>query len=245
MTSCNPHHHGIQFHPRRGSSWLWIVITALAFLLPPIGRAQSATAPAKAITKLPFENEILAFEASDRTNPPPKDAILFIGSSSIRLWKTLASDFPKHKVINRGFGGSQIIDSVNYADRIIFPYRPRHIVLYAGGNDINGGKSPDQVFADYKAFVTKVHSALPKTRITYISIAPNPARWAQVEKVKAANHSIAEHVKSDSRLGFINVFPEMLGADGQPKPDIYVEDRLHMNAKGYELWKGIVGKYLD
>jgi len=245
MNSINSHHHRIPFHPRNGHSWLWIIIIALACLVPPTCLAQSPVGQAKAQAKIPFENEILAFEASDRTNPPPKDAILFIGSSSIRLWKTLAKDFPKHKVINRGFGGSQIIDSVNYADRIVLPYRPRHIILYAGGNDINGGKSPDQVLADYKAFVAKVHSALPKTRITYISVAPNPARWAQVERVKAANQLIAEHVKADSRLGFINVFPEMLGPNGQPKPDIYVEDRLHMNAKGYELWTGIVGKYLD
>jgi lysophospholipase L1-like esterase len=244
-TSTNSYPPGIQIRPRTGFTWLWILITALACLVAPTCPAQSAAGQAKAQAKLPFENEILAFESSDRTNLPPKDAILFIGSSSIRLWKTLAGDFPKHKVINRGFGGSQIIDSVNYADRIVLPYRPRQIVLYAGGNDINGGKSPDQVFADYKAFVTKVHSVLPKTRITYISIAPNPARWAQVERVKAANERIAQHVKTDSRLGFIDVFPEMLGPDGQPKPDIYVEDRLHMNAKGYELWTGIVGKYLE
>ncbi len=150
-----------------------------------------------------------------------------------------------HKVINRGFGGSQVIDSVNYVERIVLPYQPRQIVLYAGGNDINGGKSPDQVFTDYKKFVAKVHLALPMTKITYISIAPNPARWVQVEKVKAANRLIAEHAKLDSRLGFVNVFTEMLGPDGKPKPDIYVEDQLHMNAKGYELWTAIVGQHLE
>ena len=245
MTSIHPHNHQVQFHPRNGSAWLWFIVAVLACFVPTACLAQIVAGQAKAQVKTPFENEVLAFEASDRTNPPPKDAILFIGSSSIRLWKTLAKDFPMHKVINRGFGGSQIIDSVNYADRIVVPYRPRQIVLYAGGNDINGGKSPDQVFTDYKTFVAKVHSDLPKTRITYISIAPNPARWAQVERVKAANQLIADYVKTDTRLGFINVFPEMLGPDGQPKPDIYVDDRLHMNAKGYEIWAGIVGKYLN
>jgi len=242
MASVN---HQVQPRRRNESPAFGFIVAALVFLVSPTGLTQNAAGQTKAQAKLPFENEILAFEASDRTNPPPRDAILFIGSSSIRLWKTLAGDFPTHKVINRGFGGSQIIDSVNYAARIVVPYRPRQIVLYAGGNDINAGKSPDQVFADYKAFVAKVHSDLPKTRITYISIAPNPARWAQVEKVKVANQLIAEHVKTDSRLGFINVFPEMLAPDGQPKPDIYVEDRLHMNAKGYELWTSIVEKYLE
>ena len=109
----------------------------------------------------PFEAEIKAFEAGDKTNPPPKEAILFIGSSSIRLWKTMAQDFPRHKVINRGFGGSQIIDSVNYAERIVIPYHPKQIVLYAGGNDINAGKSPEQVFGDFKSFVQKVQAAVP------------------------------------------------------------------------------------
>lgn len=245
MTSSNSQNQDIEFHPRLSSPWLWIIITVLTCFIRPIGSAQDATKGATAQTKTPFENEILAFEASDRTNPPPRDAILFIGSSSIRLWKTLTKDFPKHKVINRGFGGSQIVDSVNYADRIVFPYQPRQVVLYAGGNDINAGKSPDQVFADYKAFIAKVRSTLPKAKISYISIAPNPARWAQVEKVKAANRLIEGHTKTDPRLGFINVFPEMLGPDGQPKPDIYVADRLHMNANGYAIWTGIVGQYLD
>jgi lysophospholipase L1-like esterase len=192
----------------------------------------------------PFAGEIAAFEASDKTNPPPEGGILFLGSSSIRLWKTLAQDFPEHRVINRGFGGSQIIDSVNYAERIVLPYKPRLIVMYAGGNDINAGKSPEQVFANYRAFVAKIHAALPKTKIAYISIAPNPARWAQVERVKATNQLIETHTRTDERLSFINVFFRMLGDDGLPRPEIFVEDRLHMNARGYALWKEIVGVYL-
>ena len=192
----------------------------------------------------PFESEIKAFEASDKTNPPPQGAILFIGSSSIRLWKTLAKDFPQHQVINRGFGGSQIIDSVNYAERIVVPYAPKQIIFYAGGNDINAGKDPEQVFSDFKAFVEKVERALPHTSIAYISIAPNPARWAQVEKVRATNKLIEDYTRKDSRLTFINAFPKMLGEDGQPRPEIFGPDRLHMNAKGYELWTSIVGSYL-
>lgn len=193
----------------------------------------------------PFAGEIAAFEASDKTNPPASGAIVFVGSSSIRLWKTLAQDFPKRKVINRGFGGSQIIDSVNYAERIVLPYQPRLIVMYAGVNDINAGKSPEQVFADYQAFVTRVRATLPQTKIAYISMAPNPARWTQVERVKAANQLIEAYTKKDPRLAFINVFPKMLGDDGQPKPEIFVEDRLHMNAKGYALWTKMVGAFLD
>ena len=192
----------------------------------------------------PFEPEILAFEASDRTNPPPKHGILFIGSSSIRMWKSLAADFPDHPVINRGFGGSQIVDSIHYANRIIFKYHPKQIILYAGGNDIHAGKSANQVFSDFKDFVKTVRKGLPDTEIDYISIAPNRSRWAEVERVKAANHLIEAYIGKESRLRFINVFPAMLGSDGEPKPDIYLDDKLHMNAKGYELWKGIVRPYL-
>jgi lysophospholipase L1-like esterase len=191
-----------------------------------------------------WEKEISAFEAKDKENPPPKGGIVFVGSSSIRKWTTLAEDFPHHHVLNRGFGGSQIIDSVHFADRIVLPYEPRMVVLYAGGNDIHAGKSPEQVFADFQAFVEKVRAKLPKTVIACISIAGNPSRWAEVEKVKALNAMIEGYIKDKPGLKFINVFPRMLGSDGQPRPEIFVEDRLHMNAEGYKLWTEIVGPYL-
>ena len=192
-----------------------------------------------------WDAEIAAFEAQDRTNPPPKEAILFIGSSSIRLWKTLAQDFPEHKVINRGFGGSQIADSVQFADHIVIPYKPKMVVLYAGGNDINGGKTSEQVANDFKAFVQKVRGKLPETRIAYISIAPNPARWAQVDRVRSANELIRDFTKTDTKLTFIDVFPHMLGDNGEPRPEIFVEDRLHMNEKGYALWTKLMRPILD
>ena len=192
----------------------------------------------------PFEKDIAAFEASDRTNPPPMGAVLFIGSSSIRLWTTLAKDLPDYPVINRGFGGSQIADSVLYTEKIVLPYKPAVVVMYAGGNDINGGKSPETVLADFKKFVDGVHASLPGAKISYISIAGNPARWAQVEKVREANRLIEEYTRSDKRLSFINVFPHMLGDDGQPRPEIFVADKLHMNASGYKIWTGTVREHL-
>jgi lysophospholipase L1-like esterase len=192
-----------------------------------------------------WDAEIAAFEAQDRTNPPPKNAILFIGSSSIRLWKTLAQDFPEHKVINRGFGGSQIADSVHFADRVVTAYKPRIVVLYAGGNDINSGKTPEQVASDFKAFVQRVHAQLPAARVAYISIAPNPARWAQVDRVRSANELIRDFTKTSPKLTFIDVFPHMLGDDGQPRPEIFVEDRLHMNERGYALWTKLMRPVLD
>jgi len=191
-----------------------------------------------------FESEILAFEASDKTNAPPKRGVVFVGSSSIRLWKTLAQDFPKQRVINRGFGGSEISDSVHYAKRIVIPYQPRQVVMYAGGNDIHNGKTPETVFADFTKFAGTIRTALPRTRIAYISIAPNPARWAEVDKVRAANKLIADYVRRQRNMEFIDVFPHMLGSDGQPRPEIYGADRLHMNEQGYALWREIVKRYL-
>ena len=191
-----------------------------------------------------WEKEIAAFERADRERPPEKGGIVFVGSSSIRLWKTLAEDFPGMRVLNRGFGGSHIADSVEFAERIVIPYAPRQVVMYAGGNDLNAGKPPEKVIADFKAFAGKMRAALPETEIAYISSAPNPARWAQVENVKAVNSAIEAWMKDQPRMKFINVFPHMLGADGLPKPEIFVEDKLHMNPAGYAIWKEVVGPFL-
>ncbi len=184
------------------------------------------------------------FAKADAANPPAKGGIVFVGSSSIVKWKSLAQDFPEHKVVNRGFGGSELFDSVNYFDRAVLPYQPRLVVLYAGGNDINAGKTPERVETDFKAFVAQVKKKLPQTRVAVISIAGNPARWKQVEQVKDLNRRIEAITKADPQLAFINVFPAMLGPDGLPKPDIFVEDKLHMNEKGYAIWKEVVGPFL-
>ena len=191
-----------------------------------------------------WQKDIAAFEAADRTNPPPKGCIVFVGSSSIRMWKSLAADFPGLPVINRGFGGSQLADSVNFADRIITLYKPRQVVIYAGGNDINAGKDPDLVYGDFVALVDRIRSELPRVPIAYISSAPNPSRWAQVQKVRRLNSLVEDYCRHHRSMTFINVFALMLGPDGQPKPDIFIADRLHMNAKGYAIWREAVGPCL-
>ena len=188
--------------------------------------------------------DINTFMRSDSTNPPPTNAVVFVGSSSIRMWKTLAEDFPGNLVINRGFGGSQIIDSVVFADRIVIPYAPRVVVFYAGGNDINAGKHPNQLLDEFKQFARNVNKALPATKIFYVSIAPNPKRWHQIDRVQEANRLIQDYCKQGKQLHFINVYPEMLGPDGLPKPDIFLADRLHMNAKGYAIWREMIAPYI-
>jgi lysophospholipase L1-like esterase len=190
-----------------------------------------------------WEKDIAKFEASDRTNPPPRNGILFIGSSSIRMWTNLVTDFPGKPVFNRGFGGSQLADSVNYAERIIIPYAPRQVVIYAGGNDLNAKKTPEVVYGDFVALVTKIRAKLPDTAIAYISIAPNPKRWEQRNEVQTANRLIAKYCERHG-LSFINVYPHMLGPDGLPKPDIFLADKLHMNLKGYAIWREVVAPYL-
>lgn len=191
-----------------------------------------------------WQKDILAFAKKDAEKAPPENPIVFTGSSSIVKWKTLAEDFPGLPVMNRGFGGSEVFDSFNYAHLTVIKYKPRQVVMYAGGNDINAGKTPQRVFADFKAFVAKVWAALPECRICYISNAPNPKRWSMIDQMIEASGLIEEYTKTDKRLQFINVYPHMLGADGKPKPDIFVEDQLHMNANGYVIWKAVVGPYL-
>jgi lysophospholipase L1-like esterase len=215
--------------------------TVTAFAQPAPARQSAARA---ALDLAKWEPEIKAFEAADREHPAPAGSIVFTGSSSIRLWKSLAGDFPGQPVLNRGFGGSQIREVTAFADRIVLPYQPPLVVMYCGGNDIHAGLTAEQVFADYREFVSTIHAALPKTRIAYISIAPNPARWSEVDRVRTANRLIAAWSRQDPRLQFIDVYSEMLGTDGRPKPDIFVEDGLHMNEKGYEIWTRVVGRAL-
>jgi lysophospholipase L1-like esterase len=214
--------------------WLLCLLLALGF-------SEAPAADQRGTAK--WEPEIRAFEAADRTNPPSKHAILFVGSSSIRLWKTLARDFPGVRVINRGFGGSRIADATALAERIVFPYEPRTIVFYAGDNDLAEGRTPEQVAADYQAFVQTVRARLPEARIAFISIKPSPLRWHLREKIESANRQIAA-MKGDG-LVFIDSYRAMLGADGKPRQEMFTADRLHMNEQGYRLWTALVKAQLD
>jgi lysophospholipase L1-like esterase len=193
----------------------------------------------------PFDAEIRAFEAADAKSTPAPGGVLFIGSSSIKGWKNTADDFPGIPVINRGFGGSQIRHSTMYADRIVLPYKPKAIVFYAGDNDIAANRTPAQVLGDFKAFAEKVHATLPDTRIHFISIKPSIKRWKLVDKMKEANRLVKEFADaSGGKVGYIDIFTPMLGADGQPRPELLGPDGLHMTRKGYELWRDTVAPVL-
>lgn len=191
-----------------------------------------------------WEADIKKFEEADRQNPPAKSAVVFVGSSSIRMWKDLAEDFSDTKVINRGFGGSQLADSTYYADRIVIPYQPRMVVLYAGDNDLAAGKTPQQVFEDYKAFVSRVREKLPNAKIAFISIKPSLARVKLMEQMRATNELIRGYAAAGKNLVFIDVFPPMLNQAGQPRPELFIQDGLHMNREGYDIWRKVVAPYL-
>jgi lysophospholipase L1-like esterase len=192
-----------------------------------------------------WEKEIAAYEAADKLAPSPQGAILFTGASGIRMWKTLAGDFPEHKVINRGFGGSEMADAAYFADRIVIPYKPKLIVVQAGGNDINAGKSPEQVLADFKAFVEKVRALLPDTRIAYLAMNPSPLRWAQRDKQQKGNQLIRDYIAGGKNLDFIEFWDVLLGPDGQPRADLFIADRLHNNAEGYKIRAAAVRPHLQ
>ena len=190
-----------------------------------------------AIDTTRFEEEIRGFEAADRTSMPAAGGILFVGSSSMRLWPGLASDFPGRAIINRGFGGSTLAEVTHYAPRIVIPYRPRLVVVYAGDNDLATGMTPAEVAADYRRLVAVVRRALPGARIAFVSIKPSPSRWHLVEAYRAANRLISAEIAGDTAQAFVDVFTPMIGANGRPRPELFVSDSLHMTRAGYDLWR--------
>jgi lysophospholipase L1-like esterase len=190
-----------------------------------------------------FEKAIQKFEATDAKSPPVDHPILFVGSSSIVRWK-LDKSFPDLPVLNRGFGGSRIADSVYFFDRVVRKYKPRLIVFYAGDNDLAGGLTPEAVLADFQTLAAKVHAELPGTPLVYVSIKPSIARWKLIDAVRKTNGLIKKSIESDPLVTFVDVEPAMLGPDGQPMKELFVADGLHLSPKGYELWTALVKPHL-
>jgi lysophospholipase L1-like esterase len=182
-----------------------------------------------------FAQEIKAFAEWDGKNAVPAEPVLFVGSSSIRLWRTHES-FPDLPVINRGFGGSQISDILHFADRVVLPYQAKVIVFYAGSNDIAAGKSAQRVFEDCRRFVRLVYAGQPAARVVVLGINPCRSRWPLWPEMKKANELIQEFCKGDSRLAFADFGASFLSADGTPDSSLFLDDQLHLNAKGYAVW---------
>jgi len=213
-----------------------LFLACITFLLINISLAQTAFPP--------FANDILRFKKQDSIVPPVKNAILFVGSSSFAKWKDVADYFPGYIIVNRGFGGSTLLDVIRYAYDIIVPYQPKQVFIYAGDNDLAEGASVAEVVTRLKTLFQLIRINVPNATMDYISIKPSPSRENLMPKMKEANKQIEAFLKTQKNTGFINVFSPMLNADGQPKPEIFVEDRLHMNADGYAIWKKTILPYL-
>ena len=209
-----------------------VVPLALGFVLAATV-AWAQTAPGR------YEAEVAAYEAADRTSPPPGDGVVFVGSSSIKLWD-LQRSFPELTTINRGIIGSQLFDAVRYAERIVIPYKPRAIVVYAGDNDINGGATSEQVAVQFEQFVRLVRAKLPQVRIVFIGIKPSLQRWDVIERIRLANALIRAYATHDDRVAFVDIDQAMLGWDETPRPALFVSDGLHLSAEGYQLWTALL-----
>ncbi len=183
-----------------------------------------------------FEEEIKKFEVADKVHFPPKEAILFTGSSSIRMWKSLAGDMAPLPVINRGFGGSTIPEVIYYADRIVFPYEPKIIVFYCGENDIQEQTLPQIVFQNFKKFVGMVEERLPETKIVYLSMKPSLNRFEKWRVFQTGNRMIEKFAESREEVHYLDVSEIMLSENQKPDSTIFIPDGLHMNPKGYQRW---------
>lgn len=199
--------------------------------------------PAQA-TPRQWRADIARFEQTDAVHPPPPHAVLFIGSSSIRLWTTLAQDFPGIATINRGFGGSELADSVYYADKIVIPYHPRIVVLYAGDNDVWDGKTPATILHDFQAFRTRIHAALPKTKIIYLAIKESPSRARVRAQMRATNGLIAADCAAHAYCRFVDTDTPLLTPTGGFRPELYRRDQLHLSAAGYAIWTKLLAPLL-
>ena len=193
-------------------------------------------------TKPAFWNDIQQFRKQDSVQPPPSNAILFVGSSSFTRWTDVRNYFPGYTIINRGFGGSTLVDVLHYEEDVIFKYNPKQILIYCGENDFASSDTitPTTVFNRFKTLFSEIRTVYPKVPIAYISMKPSPSRWNLRDKFMTGNHLIENYLKKQKNAQFINVWNPMLGPDGKPKQELFVEDNLHMNAKGYAIWQKLI-----
>jgi lysophospholipase L1-like esterase len=193
-----------------------------------------------------YYDDIQAFKKQDSLNPPPSNAILFIGSSTFTNWKDVQDYFPKYKIINRAFGGSTLLDVTRYAEDVIFKYKPKQIVIYCGENDLAYDSSlfPAQMAQRFFDLFNLIRSRLKKVPVLFVSLKPSPVRENLMPKYNVANVMIKNFLATKRRTVFVDVFHRMLKSDGTPMTDIFGEDSLHMNAKGYRIWQRLIEPHL-
>jgi lysophospholipase L1-like esterase len=227
--------------------------TAHAEVPAPAGDLR-ATAPA--VAPLPVSPEyaaavgrwqasLSAFDNADKERLPGEGGVLFVGSSTIRFWTHLAQDFREQPVvINRGFGGSTMADCSLFTRELVVRYRPRHVLVYAGDNDLAEGRTPLQVLDSFIRFARTVRETLPDARISYISVKPSPSREALLPKIRETNNILSAYVRTLDNSEYIDIFTPMMGADNRPRADLFLGDRLHMNETGYRLWHSVIASHV-
>jgi len=212
----------------------FIIFTCLFLAFSKVGLSQQPR----------FRTEINSFLSSDSVQFPAKNGILFVGSSSLRMWRDISLYFPGYPIINRGFGGSVLPDVINYEKEIITPYQPKQVFVYCGENDVAGGVSADSVCKRFETLFNMIRTDLPDAQISFISMKPAPARLDKLEVMKEGNKKIEAFIKKQKNAAYIDVMTPMLQADGSLRKEIYIEDGIHMNPKGYAIWQKVLAPYL-
>ncbi|MBL7140577.1 MAG: hypothetical protein ISS74_06675 [Planctomycetes bacterium] len=217
-----------------------LLALALAGAATAAGAAATPPDPSRDPSPERWAKQVEAYEARDAAHPPPEGVVVFAGSSTIRMWPDLEKTFAPTPVLGRGIGGSHISDQVHWAGRLVLRYRPRQVVFYAGDNDVAGGKKAERLLEDFKRFIAAVRKGLPEAWIHFLAIKPSVKREALWPEMAKANRLVTEFAKTAPRVTYIDVATPLLDAGGRPRPDLFVDDMLHMNAKGYALWVPLV-----
>jgi lysophospholipase L1-like esterase len=189
-----------------------------------------------------FKKDIDAFFKADSLQFPSKEQILFVGSSSFTYWKDIKDYFPGYPILNRGFGGSALPDLIHYANQIIIPYQPKQIIIYCGENDMadSAAVTPKMVRDRFKTLFKIIRAELGNIPVVFVSIKPSPSRWKLEQKFLKANRLIKRYLKRDAAATYVNIHNAMLLPDGSVNPELFIQDNLHMNAKGYAIWQNII-----
>lgn len=236
--------------------FLFVVFTAIACQTAPSTPKEVDSTPKETTATNPapklsydinrFDEAIAAFKKEDEEKGIRKGKILFVGSSSIRFWETLEKDMEGLAVLNRGFGGSTLPEVLHYANQIIFPYQPEIIVLYCGENDISEGRTPQQAFETFRELTSQIAEKLPNTILFYLCMKPSVARWEMWSEMEESNQLFADYLAAEqANMEYVDISAPMLNEEGMPRKDIFVEDMLHMNEKGYSAWTNIVKPLLE
>jgi len=194
---------------------------------------------------LRFKDEIDSYLQADKSNPPPDGCYLFIGSSSMRMWKSLQEDFTGYPVINRGFGGSHFSDAIYYFDDLVNAYNPSKIIIYEGDNDLASSKSPNKIVKNLKTLLGMIRDNLDQPEIAIISAKPSPRRWELKDKYEKLNSKFKDLASKSQDLTYIDIYTFMLNGKGRPEPELFLEDSLHMTQKGYKIWEEQIRAFVD